>query len=1018
MTRRLLLALISLWFAAAAPFSSARAANVLHTYNTAGVFVDPVPGTYTGPFYDFTGEQTFSDADGWVFEVTSPYPNEINFQVNRPDLSQQGYTGQYGIFNHPPSGVVGVATPPLTVGDFTSDRTFPVVYFDSVSEDYTALQILELTFDPTSGAVTSLAADFVQSNPNFAAHLLLGQLRYNSDVSLGAGHPYVLFDQAAYAASETDDGVTITVRREGGTDSAISANYSVTGGTATAGVDYTPISGTLTWAAGDAAPQTIYLPFVKNQLIEGTRTIALSLTSDSVVPVPLTTVTLAQDPLPPSLLHFLEYGFGAQDTTQTSAEGFTFENSMEVGSTEATYFSVESTPGDGLLQEETLMFFRAGQLAVGNYTADKETGFEFNGPFALETIGSEDWQVLMVNYGPDGTLLQCAVNFEVLDTAGKPLVRGELRYHSTLPLRSTVELSSTEFAGDKSAAQVQLTAIRQGDTSEKISVNYATTNYSAVDGTDYTATQGKLMWAAGEGGPKTFTVPLLHDPAGGDRVFFVDLSGKSVGNNAEAVVTIVDDSQPPAASLPEPIGAVDITYPALVSNSAEVYIGVIRPLANGGALVGGNFAAVGGHPQPGIVRLDAAGEPDSSFVSPLTLGVEPQVNAVAVQPDGKALVAGRFTVGTATTQTANLVRLNPDGSLDTSFRESTSVGDGIISALALQADGRILIVGSFGPGSGLARLNADGSLDATFAVPTLSYLDSHSVILWQPDGKVLAIDSYGALKRYDADGSVDDAYVAYGGPFSGSSNATLLQPDGKLVIEVGVDGGGLVRLNRDGTVDTDFSQAFGNSSLGFNVSSLALQPDGKLLVGGDRLSNVSGQPAALARLNPDGSLDGTFTASTTLPPSIGAMALETDGGLLLSAGYLSTEGANVVHTVFAKLISSSQGPLVTLTASVPEAGGAKEQTGEFLLSIPAALSADLTVAYQVKGTGINGTDYAYLKGTVKIKAGETSKVIKVVPQGNLGGSAQKTVKLVLAPGTGYAVSTTSKARVTIVNPGQ
>lgn len=989
-------------FFSEALLSSAQAANVLHLYNSRGVPAYPPPSTYAGNPFDFAGDQTFSDADGWSFSFQ---PGRLpEFLVTRPDLSQQGYYGQYGDFSPPFAAGANL----LSVGDYVGDHNHPVCDIDGRSEDLTRLQILGVAYDPTTGAVTSLAADFVEADPSAPGEVLYGQFRFNSDVSLGAGHPYLLFDKATYAASESDDGVTINVVREGGTADPVNINYAVSGGTATADLDYLPVSGTLAWAAGDNAPKVIYLPILKNNLLEGERTIILSLTGDNLGATTQTIVTLATDPLPPSLLHFRYFGFRAQDTTQTSAQGFTFVNPLS--SPPSTDIMVQNDPSGGSWQVEDLSLAGGDRLQVGSYNAGKSGGFEFNGPIALENVGSEDWQILEVNYGVDGALLQLAMNFEVLDTEGQPLLRGEIRFHSTLPLRGTVGLTAAAFAGSRSAGTVRLTAQRQGDLSDPISFKYATADYSAVKNVDYVATKGTLRWAAGEAGMKTFTVPLLPSPVSGDRVFFVDLKGSSLGDNTNAAVTIVDDHLPPAVSLPEPTGQIDATYPALVSNSAEVYIGVICPLANGGALVGGNFAIVGGQKQPGILRLDSSGTPDFSFTSPLMLSVEPEVKAIAIQTDGKALVAGHFAV-TATAKTVSLVRLDTDGRLDPGFQMDTQIGNGTIYSIALQPDGRLLIAGDFTVGSGLARLNADGSLDASFTAPTLDYSDSYFLVLLQADGKVLAIDTYDSLKRYNADGSVDDTYTAYDGPFTTNPNALALQSDGKLVV-LRSNAGGLVRLNRDGTEDTNFDQA-SMSNLGFSVGSLALQPDGKLLVGGSFPSNVGSAHAALARLNPDGSLDNSFVASASLPSAIGAMARETGGSLLVSAGHLSMNGKDVVHTVFAKLISTSQGPVVSLTASVAEAGGAEGQSGEFLLKIPAALSTNLKVAYRVKGSGINGTDYTYLSGIAKIKAGTTSKTIKVVPQGSLGGAASKTVKLVLAPGAGYAISTMNGAKVRI-----
>ena len=75
----------------------------------------------------------------------------------------------------------------------------------------------------------------------------------------------------------------------------------------------------------------------------------------------------------------------------------------------------------------------------------------------------------------------------------------------------------------------------------------------------------------------------------------------------------------------------------------------------------------------------------------------------------------------------------------------------------------------------------------------------------------------------------------------------------------------------------------------------------------------------------------------------------------------------------------------------------------------------MVVNFTIKGTAINGTDYVLLKATKKIKAGKTSKPIKIVPQGNLSGASKKTVVLTLQPGTGYQVGTTGKVKVKITD---
>jgi uncharacterized delta-60 repeat protein len=235
-------------------------------------------------------------------------------------------------------------------------------------------------------------------------------------------------------------------------------------------------------------------------------------------------------------------------------------------------------------------------------------------------------------------------------------------------------------------------------------------------------------------------------------------------------------------------------------------------------------------------------------------GFAPDANnpvlALAVQPDGKVLVGGQFT--TIAGQTRNrLARLNADGSLDSGFA-ATDV-DNDVNAIAVQADGRIVIGGAFTQVGAylrnhIARLNADGSVDTAFD-PSANGTSVNALAL-QPDGKLvlgggftsLSPSGGGALTRnniarLNADGSVDTAFNPNA---SGNVLALALQPDGKLVAggvftSLAPNGGGaitrnhIVRLNADGSVDTAF-----DPNADSYVAALALQPDGKLLLGGMR----------------------------------------------------------------------------------------------------------------------------------------------------------------------------------------
>ncbi len=211
------------------------------------------------------------------------------------------------------------------------------------------------------------------------------------------------------------------------------------------------------------------------------------------------------------------------------------------------------------------------------------------------------------------------------------------------------------------------------------------------------------------------------------------------------------------------------------------------------------------------------------------------VDAVVVQPDGKIVTAGGADGGR---RGFALARHNPDGTLDPSFggdgRVTTNVSRGFDSAagLALQVDGKIVVAGGAGGLGGrvsLARYNADGSLDPTFS----------------GNGKVLT-------------------NVTPGDDFA---TAVALQADGKIVVTGGAGGLGgrvaLVRYQANGNLDSTFSgdgKLMTNFTSGFDyATAIELQADGRIVVAGTANYEKRAARFALARYEPDGTLDATFS---------------------------------------------------------------------------------------------------------------------------------------------------------------
>jgi uncharacterized delta-60 repeat protein len=267
-------------------------------------------------------------------------------------------------------------------------------------------------------------------------------------------------------------------------------------------------------------------------------------------------------------------------------------------------------------------------------------------------------------------------------------------------------------------------------------------------------------------------------------------------------------------------------------------------------------------------------------------------SAVALQPDGKIVTAGSGRLTNASSIQFALARYNSDGTLDNTFdgdgRVLISVGQGVnvAYAVAIQPDGKIVAVGGTNVGGGdfaVLRLNPDGSPDTSFdgdgiVTTQTSFQDDTAYgVALQADGKIV-VAGYGVendntftIVRYNANGSLDTSFDGDGiaettfGAVDAYGQAIVLQPNGKIVVAGYILNSGsrfaLARYNSDGSLDTSFD-GDGKLTTGAgptnNISrAVALQPDGKILLTGQSgISNAS--VLATYRYNPDGSPDNSF----------------------------------------------------------------------------------------------------------------------------------------------------------------
>lgn len=159
---------------------------------------------------------------------------------------------------------------------------------------------------------------------------------------------------------------------------------------------------------------------------------------------------------------------------------------------------------------------------------------------------------------------------------------------------------------------------------------------------------------------------------------------------------------------------------ASVFGTGEGVVGQVNAVAvqsDGKIVIGGKFSNVNGVPRNNIARLNADGTLDMSFANSIEAGVNGQVFALTIQPSGGIIAGGTFTQA-GQFETMNLARYNADGTVDKNFGGvSGEPGtNGTVLALATQPDGKVLVGGNFNvvfgqPRRGLARLNTDGTLD-------------------------------------------------------------------------------------------------------------------------------------------------------------------------------------------------------------------------------------------------------------------------------------------------------------------
>ena len=341
---------------------------------------------------------------------------------------------------------------------------------------------------------------------------------------------------------------------------------------------------------------------------------------------------------------------------------------------------------------------------------------------------------------------------------------------------------------------------------------------------------------------------------------------------------------------------------------------VVQP--DGKIIIIGSFTSYNGTLANGIIRLNSNGSVDGTFVYGSGFSGPPASypNTIALQSDGKLVVGGAFTSYQGTSANG-IIRLNTDGSIDGTFVYGIGFSTlGIVYTLSIQSDGKIVVGGAFTSYQGtsasrIIRLNTDGSIDGTFVYGSGftgvgAYVYGMAI---QSDGKIICIGAFttyngtttaSAIARLNTNGSIDLAFIN-GVGFGGSLlnlDAIAIQSDGKIVIGGngfnsynGISRNCIVRINTDASIDNTFVVGTGFNGAGFGVYSLGIQSNGKIVCVGNFTTYNGTSANRIIRLDTNGSVDTSFLYGVGFNLGAGSVAL-TSTSMYVSGSFATYQG--------------------------------------------------------------------------------------------------------------------------------
>lgn len=756
-----------------------------------------------------------------IVDDTSP-PCTLNFSLSHYYVDEKGG-----------NAVITVTSSSLSQPVSVQFLTVPGTAKPGATNDYTAVS-RTLQFDSTHTSYTinvPVVNNFVYTTNRYFYAVLTNA---SAGAVLGSNSPamvtiindnyaagFLTFSDTDYTAHENSGVATITVLRLGGNQGTEKVSFATSDGSATAGQDYIPTNGVLTWQSSDPPAKTFNVQLLNSGLINSNLTVNLVL-SNAI------TINGTNDP-------------NALQSPTNATLTIINDNAFGSLSFSASTYNVNENAGAVLVTVNRLG--GSSQNITVDYTTEDGTGIG-----TIPAIGGIDYNptsgTLTFTNGQISQTFLVYINDQLLQsyTGATFTVKLSNPQPSSGP-GGGVTLGGITIANVIiNAEQIDIQPPGSPDNTFNIGSGFNNNvnalvlqpDGSILAGGDFTLAEGvarnriarlnssgsvDLKFSSGTGGANGSVRALAVQS---DGQILVGGSFTTFNNVIQNYLARLNYS-----------GALDSSFnigggpDAPVYAIAETFVGGTNA-SNRRIIIGGRFSSVSQNfSYRGIAQLNGDGSVDTTFNSSGVNG-NGTVYAVAVYPatdsldGGKILIAGDFT-NVNNTPVNYIARLNPDGSLDTSFNNSQFVfgPNNSVLSLAIQLDGQIIIGGSFTSVDNIslrhiARLNRDGTVDPTYNVGPGAD-DSVTALALQQDWKVVAGGAFtqasgvtrNRLTRLNLDGTVD-AGINFGFGANDSVNAVVIQPDGKLLIA-----GAFTQFN--GQPESHIARLFGSSELGEGV---------------------------------------------------------------------------------------------------------------------------------------------------------------------------------------------------------